>query len=279
MFRVTKKNVQVKLADVEVNMFVRQELDHDHVQFLKGLVDANVEFKDRIQLIEKPDGSGYVIFNGRHRKEAFFAAGISKFSADIGVVTDELDFIYGAYAANLGGSKPPTPADTEHTISLLVERGETLERMSESLGLPKGMVRDYVAEVKSRLKRAKLQRASSAILNGNLTVDEAVERFKVDKKDLKLLLSGRVNKKKKGVDKILRDITSGYKSATMRNQKVIRSLTQAFEDGDVEDKHVYKVLDHIAEQQKRGEQILKDLRQRFDLKSAEVRKAAVKTGS
>ncbi len=260
--RVLKKNVIVNLADIETNMFVRQQLDYEHVRFLSGLIDAGTPLAN-IQVIPKPDDSGYIMFDGRHRKEAFILSGQKKAKVDFVSVNSEIDFIAEAFKANLGGSRPPTPADTEHTITLLVEREEPIDRISKLLGLPASMVRKYVQEVKSRLNRAKLQRAAAAVVDGSLNVSQAAEKFKVDSRALKQILSGRT--KKKDVS-MLKAISSGYKSVASRNYKFILKMIQSYEDGDVTEKEVTKLLDHIENLQQRASETLQDWRKRFELK-------------
>jgi len=270
--RVLEKDVPVSLSQIQVNMFVRQELDYKHVEFLKGLIDADEPLAN-MQCVRN-DAGELILFDGRHRKEAWYAAGYERrIKIDIVSVGNgsETDFIAAAYAANAGGSKPPTPADTEHTIELLLEREEKMEKIAETLGLPQGMVRKYVNEVKSRLTRAKLQRAASSVTAGNMSVQQAADNHKVNFTALKKLLSARVSKKKEGIDEMVRTITHGYKSVLMRNQKFIRNLLDAFDDGDVDEKRINRVFAHIAEQQKTGARNLEEWKKRFETKTKEVR--------
>jgi len=276
--RVLEKDVRTHLEKIKVNMFVRQELDYKHVESLKTLIEAEVPMAN-MQCVREASGD-IILFDGRHRKEAYYKAGyVHNIRIDIVSVGDgsEKDFIAAAYAANAGGSKPPTPADTEHTIELLVERDQSVQQIADALNLPSGLIRNYVTEIKSRLNHAKLQRAANAVVNGKFNVPDAATEFKVNQGALKKLLQGKTRKKKEGLDGMMSAITKGYKSALMRNHKYIKSLTQAFEDGDVEEKHVLRIFNHIEQKHKDGLRNLDEWRQRFAVKTKEASK--IKTAS
>lgn len=234
------KSVVAQVVDLKANLFVRKELDQDHVLYLAELVEGGVEMNSKIKVTED-----MTLIDGRHRKEAFELAKVTEIKVDVYKIDDETELIAEAYKANTGGSKPPTVADTEHTIMLLLDRGESMKRIGEMLVLPASMARKYAGEVKSRMNRAKLQRAAEAVTEGGLTVSKAAEQHNVDADKLKEVLSGHKRKHKSGVVEVQRQLTVIYRGLAQRNVAVLRKMTQKFEDGDVSKKQVEEIIRHI----------------------------------
>ena len=254
-----KRTETVKLADIKVNMFVRKELDADRVLFLAGLIQNGVKMNENIKVTED-----HTVIDGRHRKEAYELLDMTEVKVDICFVKDETDLIAEAYKSNTGSSKPPTIADTEHTIMLLLERNETMKRIGELLGLPAGMARKYAGEVKSRMNRAKLQRAAASVTEGGLTTAQAAERHEVDEKNLKEILSGNRKKHKHGIDGLQGKLTSDYRSISSQNGATLRRILEKYEDGDVTAKQVEEVIAHTESLQKKLVRATADWRERFE---------------
>lgn len=255
---------RVSLADLKVNMFVREELDHDHVLYLAGLIDANVKMKDNIWATPE-----HHMIAGRHRKEAYELAGHKEVDVDIYVPDNELDHIAAAYKENTGGSKPPTISDTEHTIGLMIERGASARSIAELLGLPGSLTRKYVAEVKSKLDRAKLVRAATAVTEGNLTVQKAAEQFGADPEKLKELLSGSRKREKRGngIAEMQRALTKLYRGAGQKNSVLCRRLIEKFEDADMSSKEVLAVFSHLEKLQAGSARAIAEWKTRFAAKA------------
>lgn len=133
-----------------------------------------MQLRDPIEVTDR-DGVMNVVVEGRHRKEAYELNNVAEIKVKVLEFDDEAEMIAYAYKANTGGSLPPTPQDTEHTIMLLLEHGETMKRIGELLGLPAGMARKYISSVKSKISRQKLMKAAAAITDGGLTVAKAAE--------------------------------------------------------------------------------------------------------
>lgn len=138
-----------------------------------------MQLRDPIEVTDR-DGVMNVVVEGRHRKEAYELNNVAEIKVKVLEFDDEAEMIAYAYKANTGGSLPPTPQDTEHTIMLLLEHGETMKRIGELLGLPAGMARKYISSVKSKTSRQKLMKAAAAVTDGGLTVAKAAEQYEVD---------------------------------------------------------------------------------------------------
>lgn len=252
----------VDLAEIKNNLFVRQKLDDDHVMYLAGLIEGGKE----IEPIELDQDMGMI--DGRHRKEAYELCGVKKTKAKILSFASELEKIAYAFKANTNGPKPPTPADIEHTIQLMIEQGIAVKSMGEFLSLPTIMVRKYANVVTSRISRTKLIAAAEAVTEGGLTVNIASQKYGVDLTRLKEHLSG--NKKRKnsanGVDELNRRLTANYKNVSMKNAAYFKRLIEQYDDGDVTERQIKVIIQHLESLQKKSARSFSDWKERIEAK-------------
>ncbi len=252
----------VKVKDIKVNTFVRQELNHDHALYLADLIIGGVKMREKVKLTEE-----HLIIDGRHRKEAYELADVLEIEVEIYKVDSETDLIAAGFRANTGGSMPPSIADTEHTIALLLERGVSMRAIGELLGLPGNIARKYAGSVKSRLDRAKIVKAGAAVTDGNLTVAKAAQQFDVPPEKLKEFLSGTRKKRGNSLADTQRKLTSQYKSIGQRNAAFCRNLIEKFEDGDLKAGEVNDIFNHLQRLADRSGRVLADWRARFAAKA------------
>jgi len=257
----------VKLSAIQTYMFVRDALDQNHVLYLVELMENGVEMKDLLEVVELEDGT-IVLVDGRHRKEGYELNGIQEIKVKIVEFDDEAEMIAYAYCKNTGGSKPPTAADTEHTVKLLLERKESMKRIGELLGLPAGLARKYANEVRSRMNRAKLQRAAEAVTDGGLTVAKAAETHEVDLDKLKEILSTRKKQSGTNLKDLHRNLSRLYNGLGKKNASVVKKFMDKFEDGDVSEKQVREIISHIEDLQRRATRTIAEWRRRFDARVA-----------
>jgi hypothetical protein len=259
-----KKEIRtVKISDLQVDLFVRKELDQDHALYLADLIENGVQMKDLIQVIDR-DGMMNIVVDGRHRKEAYELNNVVEIKVQVLEFEDEIEMIAHAYKANTGGALPPTPQDTEHTITLLLDRGEPMKRIGELLGLPAGMARKYIQSVKSKASRQKLVKAAASITDGGLTVAKAAEQYGVDLEALKAIISGRRKKNTKmGIPEVQRDLTRNHQSLSQKNAAFFRAFLEKYEDGDVTEKHVEEVFVHVEQLQKQAARAVSNWKKRF----------------
>jgi len=258
---------RVRISDLQMNMFVRQELNENHAIYLGQLIENGVPMRDPIEVTDR-DGVLNIVVEGRHRKEGYELARVEEVDVRVLECESEAEMIGYAYRANTGGSLPPTPQDTEHTVMLLIDNGETIKHIGELLGLPASMTRIYVKAVKAKIARQQIMKATSAITEGGLTVPQAAEKHNVDPDTLKAHLSGKRKKHKQGIADIQRNLTTAYKSQGSSNAALIRSLLEKLEDGDVTRKQVTEIFDHIAGLQKGAIRSFEGWRKRFEAKKA-----------
>ena len=113
------------------------------------------------------------------------------------------------------------------------------------------------------MNRAKLQRAARAVTEGGLTVAKAAETHSVDFDRLKEMLAGRRSKHRGGVADTQRTLTKRYKGLASSNGNMLRRLLEQHEDGDVTERQVNGIFDHLESLQQRGVRSVADWRRRF----------------
>ncbi|HWQ99759.1 MAG TPA: ParB N-terminal domain-containing protein [Candidatus Methylomirabilis sp.] len=252
------KLITVPIAELKMDLFVRKGLDQDHTLHLAELIEHGVRLEP---ITVTPD---LMVIDGRHRIEAHELNKRNEIEATVVTgLSDEADLISAAYKANLGGSLPPSPQDTEHAVMLLIERGVAKRRIADLLGLPAGLGRKYVDDVQSKIARNKVRRAVTAVTEEGHTVAKAAEAFGVDPEKLKETLQGVKRRGKQNVAEIQRRITWNFKSLSSKNASLLRSLLDKLEDGDVTDEQVNAIFEHIESLQKRAIRAIKDWKQRY----------------
>ncbi len=261
------RTITVKLHDLKLNLFVRKELDTERALFLSELIEAGVKMADNIKVTKD-----FVVVDGRHRYEGYDLNKVTEIEVDVVDIDNEVDLISEAYRANIGGSKPPTAEDTDHTVELLLERKQSISAIGKLLALPNSMARKYVSEVKSRLNRARMMAAVEAVVHGGLTAAQSAEKFEVELDKLKEQLSGtrkRHKANKHGVEELQRKLTFNYKSLASSNASYMRKILDKFDDGDMLAEQVGEVICHIESLQKKQTRAIADWRRRFEAKCAE----------
>lgn len=262
------KEVQVEIGSITTNLFVRQKLDEDRVMLFMELIAS----KSQLPLIEVTEDFNTV--DGRHRLEAYVLSDITHVRVQVLRFDSEAEMIGYAFRKNTGGAKPPTTDDIEHTTKLLLERGCKDRTIAEELNLPLVMIKKYIQTVKDRLSRAKMQRAVSAVTEGGLTVQKAADQYDVDVESLKVSLSGKRRKQKtNGVTELQRAITQNSKSFSQIKASAMKKLIDQYDDGDVTERQIREIIEHLKEIDNRATRNLRQWEQRFEAKFEDAKNA------
>lgn len=265
---MSKKNeVTLLISQLKVNLFVRRALDEDRVIDLAALIEHGEEL-DPIEVTPENE-----VIDGRHRIEAHSLLNRESIKAKVTVVANETDIIARAYRANTGGAKPPTQEDTEHTVTLLLGRGQSHKRIAEMLGLPVSLTRKYIDTIHSKTKRMKVQQALDAVAGGGLSPVQAAQKYDLDVSILKSAISGRRSKTKEGFAGIQRSVTTLYRSASQRNRMVLEGLLKRYEDADISESQVRQILGHMEKSHKSMGQRIQDWKNRFEKTKAALKEA------
>ena len=114
------------------------------------------------------------------------------------------------------------------------------------------------------MNRAQLQRATEAVTEGGLNIKQAAEQYQVDAEKLKEVLSGHKRKTKNGVAEVQKHLSRFYNSIGTKNARMIRSLIEKFQDGDVTEKQMKELFAHIERLQKKSARVTADWKSRFE---------------
>jgi ParB-like chromosome segregation protein Spo0J len=241
-----KKKVAVPLSAIKQTFVVRLQLNHAHVDYLKGLVEVGVELPP----LRLSDDDNELI-DGRHRLAAYQLLNQTETSCVLEKYDSQADKIIAALKANVGGSLPPTEADVSHVMQILLSVGESrksiIEKISEQVGFPPRLVRQHLDYVQSNQAKARLKKAVSAVVNQGKTVPEAAAEFAIKIETLQANL-----KKKTGGEQGAVNI-SQLKSHLSQNFNRLNSvfghnlsrLTRDLTDGVSKPEEVADVLAHV----------------------------------
>jgi len=261
---MSKKIRTVKIEDIKQEVFVRKELSEDRWLQFAMWIDEGVDV-GRPTLTEK-----YVVIDGRHRIRAFQYLGKKEIECEIVDLKDEVDMISEAWKANQGGALPPTQEDTELTVHELDKRGVKVQEIAKLLGLPPGITRTYIKNIRSKNKRITIKRAADAVAVGGLRATESAEKHKVPLRDLQQYLK-KAPPDPKGIPQIKRRLSHQYKSLAQKNGALLGDLMKKLEDGDASEVQVFGLLTHIERLQLQGHNTISNWRQRFEAKAKEAK--------
>lgn len=232
-----------EIKTIVTEFFVRTALNEARVEFFTKLIREGHDLPP-IELAER-DGRK-LLTDGRHRMEAQLRLGktqIEYTKAPAGLSIVEL--IARAYRANSGGPLPPTEADSEHTVRILLQNKTSLRRIAELLGLPAGLTRRYVCDIQSKDQKKKLQLARDAIACDGLTVAQAAAKYEVEQGTLKRFIGGKKEGKKDSVE-IKQGILTAQRAMTIKVSNLLKKAKALFEDGTVTAKDIHE-LEEVME--------------------------------
>jgi hypothetical protein len=258
--QISDRSVTRTIKDLTEDFYVRTALNSDWAYQLAELIESGVE-PDPIYITR--DGK---VIDGRHRLQAHSAANRTEIRCKIVEADNDIELIAFALKCNMGGSMPPSKADFEHVIRELLNRGTPKKQLADTLPmLPNSLVRKYLKEVESRMNRAQLAKAATAVAEGGLNVPTASIQYNVDEKDLKAILSSTSKRKSKnGIEELERAFSNRFRSNGTRTAASLRKILDMYQDGDVTHKQVLKMFNHLEHLIKRETRAIAGWRKRFD---------------
>lgn len=258
--QISDRSVTRIIKDLTEDFYVRTQLDSDWAYQLAELVENGVEL-DPIYITR--DGK---VIDGRHRLQAYGAARKTEIRCKIVEADNDVELVAFALKCNMGGSMPPSKADFEHVIKELLNRGLPKKQLTDTLPmLPGSLVRKYLKDVESRMHRAQLAKAATAVAEGGLNVPTAATQYNVEEKDLKAILSSTTKRKSKnGIEELEREFSGRFRANGNRTAASLRKILEMYQDGDVSHKQVLKVFTHLEHLLKRESRAVAGWRKRFD---------------
>jgi hypothetical protein len=257
--RGASKHMTIKVDQLKKSFFVRQKLDQDRVLFLGELMEAG-ETIDPI-LVSDDD---YEIVDGRHRYEAALLIGWQEIDCVVRHYTDQSAKVAAAVTANYGGAAQMTTGDLRQAVTMMVEQGCGIKRLREILPIPPSIVKKLHQDAWSYIRKRKLTQALHSITDGNLTLQQAAEKFGIELNDLKIAISTRKKKEKtNSIGNIKMKISTGTRSTSQQYRHMLSKAFDLYEDGNVGDEYVEDIINSMMMGCKRIEHYVLDAHRRF----------------
>jgi len=257
---------QIPIKNIVVTFFVRTGLNMDHVDFLRDLYNSE-EPVDPIKVLEINHEEGsekfYELIDGRHRIEASKKAGFNTILADVN--KDEMDIkskILNAVIENTGGALPPTLADFEHTMELLLAAKCSRREIVENFPLPKGVTEKFYKATMNRIYKRTIRNAVEAVIKSDLTIKQAAEKFNVKVEDLKYTIQHR-QEREKNVDNILKGLESSNRGVSHSWAARTRTFIELYENGEIGKNDIARVVKRIDDYSKKIEATLQNCKSRL----------------
>lgn len=259
----SKNCVILPVADLKKTFFVRKETNQDRVLFFMELYESGAE----VPPIKVIRGS-VEIYDGRHRVEALEHLERKHTECELIEPGELSEMLMGAFGENFGGSLPPTRADTVFVMKQLIE-AKVPNAKIKSMFAPNFFRPSHadklLKEAHSKVSEAKMKRAVSAVAHGEVTVQKAAEEHGVEVDDLKSKISGT---KRKGratdIGEIKAEISNRNKGNSNRTVAIFRDLLDKYQDGEISDKKVTEVLDHVEKLYRSSSLRIKSWRERLE---------------
>lgn len=251
----------VQIEDLVTDVFVRTKLNDDHVMYLATLMEAGTELDP---ILITPDME---VVDGRHRIEAaLLFDGAKEIMAKVVKIEDRSELITLAYESNTGGALPPTQADTDHTIKLLMDEKLTQGEIAERIGLLPSQVKKRMAEVRKRETRRKVVAAVHDVRENEMTVKQASESHGVPASAVKAAMSGGGRRKKVSEDRRekLAGITKLYGSLSRKNGSLMADVMEALGEGEAKYDEVVEILTVLEKKVKGQARSLANWRKRLE---------------
>lgn len=269
---MTKKQRQVvtlPISDIHFEFYVRTSLDQDRVLQFMLLYDGKQEMPPLIVAeADKPAVDGraqYTLVDGGHRLQAQLNLDYKTVEAVISSEHDSADLIEEAFKANWGGSKPPTDADIQHTLLLLIELGQSERAIMDRMPMPRSVTRKYMRAAYSTITRRKLQAAALLVVDKNKTIAAAAEAAGVDSDALRQHLAGKSKRQvRKGLDSFKGQLTQRFQSLANKNSYMLRKLLMAYEDSDINEKAALAVFAHLFKLLHQQERMVREYATRLE---------------
>ena len=234
------KHTSMIPLDKIINRFdVRVSLDDDRVVQFIGMYEAGVDLPP-LRVIELSDGK-YAYVDGRTRGAALSA--MNRKEAECVIITGSLstgDLYSEALRSNWGGAKPPSRSDITHTITRMLESGESVTSIRKGLDfLPRGSVNAYIATAQGILTKRRISLALDQVTDGSITLTQAAKEAKIDITSLRVALKGKNKGYRSRSDQAERahtlqlHITHSLQRANISIGQQVSDMLQEVEHGDM----------------------------------------------
>ncbi len=253
--------IEVEISKLKDSFDIRSLLNQEHILFLWGLIDAGVELPP-IKITKD-----FSIIDGRHRRDAYEHANIPIIKAEIVDTDSTIEIVKQALEANWGGALPLTKNDLYRTMTILINRKYSKDRIFNEFKsiLPMALIRSSHHNAVWQINNKKVNEAIDLIRTSNLTVKKAAEIIGISEKSVKDKLDRRKigdngNPHLKGT--LSKMFTHFDKSLG----KVVSKIFQDFEDSEQTKLETETILKFLAKLIINQNRMYADWQKRWDYK-------------
>lgn len=217
----------VPIETLKVSFFARTALDENHILYLADLYEHGVNV-DPIIINEQHE-----VIDGRHRLEAMRLLNKQECLALIAKGMTPQESLIEALRANMKGPKPPSTADVYHIITSLLNMGLRRTQVTAMLPYPPSLIKKYMNVVMKREQRKVLAGIIDEILTGNISLNDAAEKYGIGVSIIRDALDARKAKNTLDMSHVYSAIEKRVRSTSHQMSAASRELITAFHDGVV----------------------------------------------
>jgi len=235
------RHCTVSIDSIVEKFFVRQSLNDDHVLHLASLYEGGVAIAP-IKVTR-----GHEVIDGRHRLAALRL--LDRKGVDV-IYSDETSqsaLIVEAVKANLGGSLPATNKDITHSMKQMLEQGMTQVSIIREFSTvwPASVVRRYLADAQTYVRKERIIKAKTLVLEENITVKAAAEMFGLKTEQLKEAMTPDRSKRRSNSAEFKGALTSIFRSRGGSMANIMKNVQRKYQDGDIGEKSVEEIIEHL----------------------------------
>lgn len=256
----------VNFADICITVYVRKQLDEEHMRFFADLYTSSAS--SMIPPIKVSTDNKLV--DGRHRMAALKYLGETGCVCEIIQCKDSFDLTIEAMKANVGGSKLLTMAEIRQTIMRLLEEGYSQKKTIAALPYPKEMSRKYVRNSFTMLKHQRETMAAAEVRAKRMTVPEAAHRYHLQQRVVQHAVVKQEKKDSQGGDlsnigSVKGCITARYQALSKKMGRYFRQLDERYKAGDFSEAQMRDIFAHVLHQARVHLGAMEDWNSRLDV--------------
>ena len=252
-----QKPVKVPIADIIIDVYVREKTDPEYVFHLATLYEAGVEMNP-IEVTES-----LRLIEGRHRVEAANLAGLTEIDTIITPDRPRKQMIADAMMANIGGKRAPTKADILISLEAMVKAGASEKWIREQVPFPRAVMDNYLGQVRGAIQRQKLAQARE-ILSQGFTVEQAASQVGLTVESIQTRILKQPAEKTNNYNLTAhRTLTDRNRTVGQANRNLFDVTLREYLEGELTKDEVLKIADAVENHGKLSVRAAEDFRQRF----------------
>lgn len=238
----------------------REKLIEDHWFLMAELMDAGVKFPP-IEITEDRR-----VQDGRHRVRA--SEYLDRETIEAVVVPDkgELESVSHALEANYGGSLPPTKEDIMHTLTYLIEKSISKDKIIHQFSkfIPDPVIKTLYQKASSNVVNKKVYAAIGLITNNGLDIYEAAKKVGLkNTAQIKNEMERRIGTGQSKIPNFKAIFASKFAHFNNSNVHLVTQLRNAYKNAEISAETVTDTLKTFGDLIPNTNRVYEDWRARF----------------